>query len=218
VLSRRLIPPVCRPAVVTLTEDARREAERLKEDKVKEAEWLARHVTHDPELQQEWIRQDNLAYGGLIAIGIVLVQTFVAGASLDTPGMICAVAWAVAIPLLAALVLVNRQETFRGRRTSSRIVAVARAVAQASAFVGLVAGFWHIHLDRGRGGAGQRPGGGRGPLGGVHAPGTWREAGVPGGRGSSREVQGARGARRRRRVAPHRGGDRHQRLTGEHPD
>jgi hypothetical protein len=151
VLSRRLIPPVCRPAVVTLTEDARREAERLKEDKVKEAEWLARHVTHDPELQQEWIRQDNLAYGGLIAIGIVLVQPFVAGASLDTPGMICAVAWAVAIPLLAALVLVNRQETFRGRRTSSRIVAVARAVAQASAFVGLVAGFWYIHWIAGVG-------------------------------------------------------------------
>jgi hypothetical protein len=141
--------------VVTVTEDAerqaRREAERLAEDKRKEAEWLGRHVTQDPELQQEWIRQDNLAYGGLIAIGIVLVQPFVAGASLDTSGMICAVAFAIAIPLLAALVLVNRQETFRRRRTSSRIVAVARATAQASAFVGVVAGFWHIHWIAGVG-------------------------------------------------------------------
>jgi hypothetical protein len=72
------------------------------------AEWLAQHVTQDPELQQEWIRQDNLAYGGLKAIGIVLVQPFVGGASLDTSGMICAVAFA--IPLLAALVLVNTRK------------------------------------------------------------------------------------------------------------
>ena len=138
-----------------MTEDAEREAEqqakRLEEDKRNEAVWLARHVTQDPELQQEWIRQDNLAYGGLIAIGIVLVQPFVAGASLDISGMICAVAFAIAIPLLAALVLVNRQETFRRRRTSSRIVAVARAIAQASAFMGVVAGFWHIHWIAGVG-------------------------------------------------------------------
>jgi hypothetical protein len=134
-----------------LTEDAEHEAQRLQKDKVDEAEWLAQHVTQDPELQQEWIRQDNLAYGGLIAIGIVLVQPFVAGASLDTSGMICAVAFAIAIPLLAALVLVNQQETFRRRRTSSRIAAVARATAQGSAFVGVVAGFWHIHWIAGVG-------------------------------------------------------------------
>jgi hypothetical protein len=134
-----------------LKEDAEREAQRLQKDKVDEAEWLGRHVTQDHELQQEWIRQDNLAYGGLIAIGIVLVQPFVAGASMDISGMVCAVAFAIAIPLLAALVLVNRQETFRRRRTSSRIVAVARATAQGSAFVGVVAGFWHIHWIAGVG-------------------------------------------------------------------
>jgi hypothetical protein len=87
----------------------------------------------------------------LIAIGIVLVQPFVAGASLDAAGMICAVAFAVAIPLLAALVLVNRQEMFRRRRTSSRTVAAARATAQASGFAGVVAGFWHIHRIAGVG-------------------------------------------------------------------
>jgi Na+(H+)/acetate symporter ActP len=134
-----------------LKEDAEHEAQRLQKDKQNEAEWLAQHVTQDPELQQEWIRQENLSYGGLIAIGIVLVQPFVAGASLDTSGMICAVAFAIAIPLLAALVLVNQQETFRRRRTNSRIVAVARATAQASAFVGVVAGFWHIHWIAGVG-------------------------------------------------------------------
>jgi Na+(H+)/acetate symporter ActP len=137
--------------VVTVTEDAEHEAKRLKKEAQDQAEWIAQHVTRDPELQQEWIRQDNLAYGGLIAIGLVLVQPFVGGASLDTSGMICAVAFAIAIPLLAALVLVNRQEALRHRRTSSRTVVVAKATAQGSAFVGLVAGFWHIHWIAGVG-------------------------------------------------------------------
>jgi hypothetical protein len=120
VRGRTLVPQVRRPrggdrdrgprtrSQAAQKEDAEREAQRLQKDKVDEAEWLGRHVAQDPELQQEWIRQDNLAYGGLIAIGIVLVQPFVAGASLDISGAICAVAFAIAIPLLAALVLVNR--------------------------------------------------------------------------------------------------------------
>jgi len=41
-------------------------------------------------------------------------------------------------------VLVNRLEMFRHRRTSSRMVVVAKATAQGSAFAGLVGGFWHI--------------------------------------------------------------------------
>jgi len=139
------------PAVVTVTEDAEHQAQRLGKEAQDEAERLAQDATQDPQLQQEWIRQDNLAYGGLIAIGVVLVQPFVGGASLDTAGMICVVAFAIAIPLLAALVLVNRLETFRHRRTSSRTVVVAKATAQGSAFVGLVGGFWHIHWIAGVG-------------------------------------------------------------------
>jgi hypothetical protein len=51
----------------------------------------------DPRQVQEWLRQNNLIYGGLIAIGVALVQPFLTAASLDL-----------------------------------------------SAFVGVVAGFWHI--------------------------------------------------------------------------
>ena len=139
------------PAVVTVTEDAEQQAQRLGKETQDEAERLGQHVTQDPQLQQEWIRQDNLAYGGLIAIGVVLVQPFVGGAALDIAGMICVVAFAIAITLLAALVLVNRLEMFRHRRTSSRMVVVAKATAQGSAFVGLVGGFWHVHWIAGVG-------------------------------------------------------------------
>ena len=134
-----------------MTDDAEHQAQRLAKEAQDQAEWLAQHTTQDPQLQQEWIRQDNLAYGGLIAIGVVLVQPFVGGASLDIAGMICVVAFAVAIPLLAALVLVSRLEAFRHRRTNSRMVVVAKATAQGSAFVGLVGGFWHIYWIAGVG-------------------------------------------------------------------
>ena len=79
-----------------------------------------------------------------MAIGIVMVQALLPY-PLDTSAMTCVVAFAVAIPLLVALIVVNRQEQFRRRRTSSRTVVGARAIAQAAAFLGLVAGFWHLH-------------------------------------------------------------------------
>ena len=101
-------------------------------------------VKEDSEQDQEWIRQNNLIYGGLIGIGVVMVQPFLTAASLDLSAKICIVAFSVAIPLLAALVLVNRQEAFRRRATRSALVETARVVGQVCAFVGVVAGFWHI--------------------------------------------------------------------------
>ena len=100
-------------------------------------------VKPDPELEQEWLRQNNLGYGALIAIGVVMVQPFLTAASLDLPAKISVVAFSVAIPLLAGPVLVNRQEAFR-RRSKSGIVNATQVIAQMCAFVGLVAGFWHI--------------------------------------------------------------------------
>jgi hypothetical protein len=72
------------------------------------------------------------------------VEPFLTAPSLDASATISILAFAVAIPLLAALVMVNRQEAFRCRRTPSVMVTIAQAVAQSAAFVGIVAGFWHI--------------------------------------------------------------------------
>ena len=93
---------------------------------------------------QEVLGQLGLIYGGLILIGLYMVQPFLTASSIDASAKISVVAFAVAIPLLAALVLVNRQEAFRGRLTASAMVTIARVVAQLAAFVGIVAGFWHI--------------------------------------------------------------------------
>src|SRR5215211_6814171 len=97
------------------------------------------------EQEQEWLRQLSLIYSGLILIGVYMVQPFLTTASLDLSARICVVAFSVAIPLPAALVVVNRQESFRGRQTKAVSVPITQVVvAQTSAFVGVVAGFWHI--------------------------------------------------------------------------
>jgi hypothetical protein len=129
---------------VAVNEDPAHDAVALEKAAEQEAERLARSLTQDPELGEEWLRQENLIYGGLMAIGIVMVQALLPY-PLDTSATTCVLAFAVAIPLLAALIMVNRQEQFRRRRTPSRTVAGARAIAQGAAFVGLVAGFWHVH-------------------------------------------------------------------------
>jgi hypothetical protein len=102
------------------------------------------HGDADPGQEQEWIRESDLINGGLIIIGVYMVQPFLTAASLDLPARICVVAFSVAIPLLAALALVNRRELSQHRPTRSRFVVWARVVAQNLAFVGAVAGFWHI--------------------------------------------------------------------------
>ncbi|MFC0623141.1 hypothetical protein [Kribbella deserti] len=106
-------------------------------------------VTADPAVQEEWIRQSNLTYGGLVGAGLVMVQPFLTETSLDTSATVCVIAFAVSIPLLAALLVLNRQEAFRRRTTKAPMVTAARAIAQASAFVGITAAFWHISMIAG---------------------------------------------------------------------
>jgi hypothetical protein len=73
-----------------------------------------------------------------------MVEPFLTAASLDLSARLCVVAFSVAVPLLAALVMVNSQEAFRGRATRSVAVSIAKVVGQTCAFTGVVAGFWHI--------------------------------------------------------------------------
>jgi hypothetical protein len=116
---------------------------QVKEEARRQAAWI-QQAAEEPEQQREWIRQNNVIYGGLIAIGLVLVQPFLTATSLNWSAKICVIAFSAAIPLLAALILVNRQENFRRRVTDSLLVRATQSIAQLLAFIGVVAGFWHI--------------------------------------------------------------------------
>lgn len=96
------------------------------------------------EIGEEEVRQRGLIYGGLIGIAVVMVQGFLEAPSHDASARLSVIAFSVAIPLLAALVMVNRQEVFRRRWTPSVSVTIAQVIAQSAAFVGIVASFWHI--------------------------------------------------------------------------
>jgi hypothetical protein len=121
---------------------AAQEAEWKQEAAAQQAWWKRRMSGQ----QEEVLRQNNLMYGGLIAIGIVMIQPFLTpgAAPLDLAGRICVVAFSIAIPLLAALVVLNRQELYRKRQTKSALVEVAKSVGMGVGFAGVVAGFWHI--------------------------------------------------------------------------
>jgi hypothetical protein len=123
---------------------------QVKEEARRQAAWI-QQAAEEPEQQREWIRQNNVIYGGLIAIGLVLVQPFLTATSLNWSAKICVIAFSAAIPLLAALILVNRQENFRRRVTDSLLVRATQSIAQLLAFVGVVAGFWHIMWPAGVG-------------------------------------------------------------------
>jgi hypothetical protein len=123
------------------------EAARMAREEAERATAEAARITAEAltgEAKQEGLRQLGVIYGALIVIGVYIVQPFLTAPTLDVPARISVIAFSVAIPLLAALVLVNRQETFRGRRATSVAVVAAQSVAQVAAVVGTVAGFWHI--------------------------------------------------------------------------
>ena len=134
-----------------MSDDSEHENARVADEarqRAREAEARARaeaeRIAAGAQMGGEDLRQSGVIYGGLIAVAVVMVQGFLESSSLDAAARVGTIAFAVAIPLLAALLLINRQEAFRGRRTTSVSVTLAQVIAQLAAFVGLVAGFWEI--------------------------------------------------------------------------
>lgn len=109
-----------------------------------DAKEIEARLLRDPGFQQEWLRQDSLIYGGLIAGCVALLQPFLTSTTLDLPATIAVVSFAIAIPLLAALLMLNQQEAFRRRPAGMRVISVTKAVGQGAAVLGVAAAFWHI--------------------------------------------------------------------------
>src|SRR6185503_15081021 len=63
---------------------------------------------------------------------------------IDLTAEICVTSFAISMPILAALLLLNRHEAFMKRMSHSVVVAICKALAQLAAATGFVAGFWHI--------------------------------------------------------------------------
>ena len=136
----------------TDSDQAHTEAAKARADAAKaraDAETAVQQHLADPEMRKEWIRQNDLIYSALIAIGVVMVQPFLQVSTLNTSATICVISFAIALPLLSALVLVTHQENFRQRASRSTLVEVGRGIGQLAAAIGIGAGFWHISWTAG---------------------------------------------------------------------
>lgn len=102
------------------------------------------HIT--PKQEKEWITENRTMQAALIGASIVLIQPFMyQGEFGGMAAKICALSFAISIPLLGALLLLNFEEKRRKHVASSPIVSFMRIVGQLGAQVGIVAAFWHIH-------------------------------------------------------------------------
>ena len=114
--------------------DARRDYQRL----------LDQVVEPGPAQIREWLQQANLTYSALIAGGVLVVQPFLTAPSLDLAALMQRRLVLGGHSASRGVILVNREEILRGRRTRSMLVTIGQSVAYAGAFTGLVAAFWHI--------------------------------------------------------------------------
>lgn len=78
-------------------------------------------------------------------MGLIMIQPFIGSSDpLGVAAKICVVSFAISIPLLAALLLINHEEAFRERLAGSVIAEITKSIALLGATVGFVAGLWDI--------------------------------------------------------------------------
>ena len=111
---------------------------------MREDEYVEQELRREPGLADEWLRQNNLTYGALVGISIVLVQPLITEAEPSPLGLASIILFAAGIPMLAGLIVLNWQELYRHRLAKSGTVTVARSLAMGAAFAGIVTTFWDV--------------------------------------------------------------------------
>ena len=95
-------------------------------------------------VKPEWTRADTTVNAAFIVVGVYLVQTFLGTGVTDLATRISIVGWAVAIPLLAALAMLNVVREWYRYSSYPLYWGIAWSVAHVAALIGLAAAFWHI--------------------------------------------------------------------------
>ncbi len=96
------------------------------------------------ELQEEWIRQSNTILAGLIGISVVILQALIAIKAQDPAARVALVAFALALPMLSVLVMLNVTLAKVRYASFPAYVTLAYVLGEGSAVVGVVAAFWHV--------------------------------------------------------------------------
>ena len=96
------------------------------------------------ELKKEWAQQTSAIFAGLIGIGVVIVQALIAINATDAPAVIALLAFAIALPLLGTLVILNVVQAKYRYASYPAYLTFAYILGEGSAGVGVVAAFWHV--------------------------------------------------------------------------
>ncbi|WP_068030699.1 hypothetical protein [Nocardia mexicana] len=108
---------------------------------VEDSDWMA---NVSPEERAAWVRQDRLMYGGLIAIGTVVIQPFLTSGPLDLTAMIAVISFAIGLPHLAVMVLIEDWPAPDIYPKLSWMPTMAKSLGLSGSTAGVVAAFWHI--------------------------------------------------------------------------
>jgi hypothetical protein len=95
-------------------------------------------------VKPEWIRADTAINAGFIVVGVYIVQALIGTGVADPATRLSIIAWAVAIPLLAALAMLNLVREWYRYTSYPLYWSIAWIFAHGAALVGLVAAIWHV--------------------------------------------------------------------------
>lgn len=100
--------------------------------------------TEEPSETSEWRSLTTMSDTALFGIGVVMVQPYLTSAPNTALSLASAVAFAGAIPVLSALLLLGLHENHHQRMSESLTVSLARSAARVAAVVGVAAGIWSV--------------------------------------------------------------------------
>ena len=90
------------------------------------------------------LKQTDLVYAGLAGIAVVFLQEYVGFTELDGAATISLLSFAIALPLLAALGVINAVQAGYRHHPFPWWMTVAVVLALGASSVGIVAAFWHV--------------------------------------------------------------------------
>ena len=96
------------------------------------------------EVGEDYKRINDLLYGGFIGISLLLIQAFVSLTTLDLPLLIALFALAIALPLLAACIILNNILWVVKYGSRSRWILFIKQISPICAIIGIIAVFWHL--------------------------------------------------------------------------
>jgi hypothetical protein len=90
------------------------------------------------------LEQTDLVYAGLAGVALIFVQSYSSLPSLDVAATVSILAFAVALPLLGALSVLNAVQGGYRSAPFPWWMTVAVLVALSASAIGIAAAFWHV--------------------------------------------------------------------------